>query len=263
MGFDTRTGSLFTVIANEYFNWAPVTAGGYLIWHGEFDDVYGTPIADVLPSSSRTSDGTSGVDWRFFPETQHYLHLGFNAYWEKNGALPVFGFPLTEEFDQTAEFEQYSPTVSVFHTVQFFERQRFEWHPEYAGTPYELLLGRLGFEAADRGGMLATEPFQTRSVDDIIPSHCTMFSETGHLVCMDFLNYWSSHGLEFGDEDISFRESLALFGYPISEPFVDLESGLTVQYFERAIFEYHPDNPDPYQILLRRLGADALSDYGW
>jgi len=35
----------------------------------------------------------------------------------------------------------------------------------------------------------------------------------------------------------------------------------TVQYFERAVFEWHPDKPelaDRYHVLLRRLGAEAL-----
>jgi hypothetical protein len=31
-------------------------------------------------------------------------------------------------------------------TVQYFERARFEWHPQHAGTPHEVLLGRLGAE---------------------------------------------------------------------------------------------------------------------
>jgi hypothetical protein len=30
--------------------------------------------------------------------------------------------------------------------VQYFERNRFEWHPEFAGTKYEVLLGLLGYE---------------------------------------------------------------------------------------------------------------------
>jgi hypothetical protein len=28
--------------------------------------------------------------------------------------------------------------------VQWFERARFEWHPENRGTPYEVLQSRLG-----------------------------------------------------------------------------------------------------------------------
>jgi hypothetical protein len=29
------------------------------------------------------------------------------------------------------------------------------------------------------------------------------------------------------------------------------------------VFEYHPANPDPYAVLLRRLGAEALAAQGW
>jgi hypothetical protein len=44
-----------------------------------------------------------------------------------------------------------------------------------------------------------------------------------------------------------------------------LEHGetLLVQYFERARFEYHPDNPAPYRVLLGRLSADQVERYGW
>jgi len=35
------------------------------------------------------------------------------------------------------------------------------------------------------------------------------------------------------------------------------------QYFERAVFEYHPNNPAPYKVELRRLGADLLAQRGW
>ena len=57
-----------------------------------------------------------------------------------------------------------------------------------------------------------------------------------------------------------------LFGYPVSEPMaetnIDGDTVLT-QYFERAVFEWHPDNPSDYQVLLRRLGAEELVARGW
>lgn len=92
---------------------------------------------------------------------------------------------------------------------------------------------------------------------------CEFFATTGHLVCGDFMQYWESHGLDFGDPGISFRESLALSGYPISEQFTDPQTGLMTQYFERAVFEYHPDNPSAYKVLLKRLGAAELAARGW
>jgi hypothetical protein len=36
------------------------------------------------------------------------------------------------------------------------------------------------------------------------------------------------------------------------------------QYFERAVFEYHPENAGtPYAVLLRRVGAEVLAQLGW
>jgi len=49
---------------------------------------------------------------------------------------------------------------------------------------------------------------------------------------------------------------VAVFGYPLTEEIQ--EDGRTVQYFERSVFEYWPENPPEYTVLLRRLGADAL-----
>ncbi|HYI16574.1 MAG TPA: hypothetical protein VEX37_14350, partial [Thermomicrobiales bacterium] len=49
-----------------------------------------------------------------------------------------------------------------------------------------------------------------------------------------------------------------LFGFPISEEFVDPDTGLTTQYFERARFEFHADNPEPFDVLLGRLGATIV-----
>jgi vancomycin resistance protein YoaR len=54
------------------------------------------------------------------------------------------------------------------------------------------------------------------------------FPQTGHTLGGAFEWFWQSHG------------GLAIFGYPISEEFV--EQGVLVQYFERARFEYRPEH---------------------
>ena len=77
---------------------------------------------------------------RLFPDTGHTLRGTFLDYWTANGGLAVFGFPLTEEFQEV------NPSDGKVYTVQYFERNRFEYHPEYKGTRYEVLLGRLGAE---------------------------------------------------------------------------------------------------------------------
>ncbi len=81
-----------------------------------------------------------GDDRRFFPETGHSLGGPFREFWERNGGLPQFGLPLTEEI------------VEDGRTVQWFERARFEAHPEAAGTPNEIQLTQLGRTLWQRGG---------------------------------------------------------------------------------------------------------------
>ena len=76
----------------------------------------------------------------FFPETGHNLSGKFLDYWNSNGGLAVFGYPISEERTEV------NPIDGKEYTVQYFERNRFELHPENAGTPYEVLLGQLGTE---------------------------------------------------------------------------------------------------------------------
>jgi len=71
-----------------------------------------------------------------FPETGHQVCGALAAYWRANGGLERFGLPVTGEF--TAELEGRP------YTVQYFERRRFELHPELG--PNSVLLGLLGRE---------------------------------------------------------------------------------------------------------------------
>jgi len=230
---------------------------GVALWRlGHEDPAVWDDLARLNTPATRIPAFPSTPERRYFPETGHSLSHGFKAFWERSGGLPIFGYPLTEEFSEI------NPDLGKPFTVQYFERQRFEYHPELAGTPYEVQLGRLGVEDAKRRGLLRHPAFQPIPAS-AVSGDCWFFPETGHAVCGRFLAYWRSYGLEFGDPGISFRESLALFGYPISEPFTDPVTGLTIQYFERARFEYHPENPEPYQVLLGLLGRDLVRAKGW
>src|SRR5437763_5394048 len=73
------------------------------------------------------------------------------------------------------------------------------------------------------------------------------FPETAHTVTGTFLDYWNAHG------------GLAQFGYPISDELQERSDSngqtYSVQYFERALFEHHPENAGtPYEVLLSLLG---------
>jgi hypothetical protein len=137
---------------------------------------------------------------------------------------------------------------------QWLERARFELHTENS-APYNVLLGRLGVEALQD----QARDWQTFATADASTAH--YFATTSHAIAYEpFWSYWSSHGLEFdGVKGTSMAESLALFGYPVSEPQMETNAnGDTVltQWFERARFEYHPDAPAAYRVLLGRLGAE-------
>jgi len=84
---------------------------------------------------------------------------------------------------------------------------------------------------------------------------CQTFSQTGKKICGDFLKYWQDHG------------GLAQQGYPISDVFDEKSEtdGIThkVQYFERAVFEAHPENQPPNNVLLSLLGSQKYkTKYG-
>ena len=77
----------------------------------------------------------------YFPQTQHSIRGVFRSYWRNNGGLAIFGYPISAEFEERGSDDR-------AYRVQYFERARFEYHPEHAGTRYEVLLGQLGSQYA-------------------------------------------------------------------------------------------------------------------
>ncbi len=178
----------------------------------------------------------------------------FEAYWQANGGLAVFGYPITAAANET------NRDTGQTYLTQWAERNRFEVHPENAGTPYAILLGRLG---ADRLAQLgrANDPRESGPKDG-----CLWFEQTGHNVCnqqgsLGFKSYWQSHGLQIDGLD-SYARSLQLFGLPLTAPQMETNAaGDTVltQWFERARFEWHPNEPDEFKVLLGLLGREVAS----
>ncbi len=170
----------------------------------------------------------------YFAATGHNLCAGFLAYWNHFGGLGIFGMPLTEEFQLNGV------------TTQFFERAEFQWFPGAWPSHYDVELGLLGNQVtAGRGSETPFEAAQPNSSNG-----CTYYSATGHNLCGNFASFWQQNG------------GLATFGYPISEPFQeknpDTGQTYTVQYFQRARFEMHPNQTSNFGIQLGRLGAQVL-----
>lgn len=176
-----------------------------------------------------------------FQETGFCVRGRFLDYWEQNGGLARNGYPLSDERREILE-------DGNTYTVQYFERVRLEYHPENQ-SPWDVLLGQFGrrvlLTGLGRDANLYTRSVQPRA-------GAVYFPETGHNVSGRFLDYWLANG------------GLAQFGYPLTEEgIVPLEEAgqYTVQYFERARFEYHPEYAGtPYDILLGQFGRRVLAE---
>ena len=185
----------------------------------------------VLPTD-RAPAVTGNPSVRYYEVTGHNLAHGFRHFFDTRGGLDLFGYPRTEEI------------VENGWTVQYFQRARFEYHPEHAGTPYEVQLGLLGEALPTPRGRFPKGAAFTSGENH------RWYPETGHGLHFGFLRYFNNRG------------GLDVFGYPISEEL--MEGGYTVQYFQRARFEYHPEHAGtPYEVQLGLLGDQLLQQRAW
>ncbi|MEO8287316.1 MAG: hypothetical protein ABI670_12900 [Chloroflexota bacterium] len=100
--------------------------------------------ADRAEAAFQPGPRPAGATSLYFPETRHSIGPPLRAYWESHGGLPVFGYPLSEAFQER------SVTDGKTYAVQYFERNRLEYHPEFAGSQNEVQLGLLGVQEYSR-----------------------------------------------------------------------------------------------------------------
>ena len=190
----------------------------------------GLPLAQPAYAAPRCFPGVPGIS--------ACIDGPIGAFWQTQGGLPVFGYPLEPAHQAGAV------------TVQTFERARLEYHPENR-PPYTVLLGRLGADALTaRSEPLAT-PEKPRA-------NCRYFPTTSLNVCWGFLRAYSRYGLDLGRPGITPEENLALFGLPLTPPREErLSDGktYTVQWFERARFEDHGAQGVQFGLLGREAVA--------
>ena len=193
----------------------------------------------------------SGRGALYFPQTGHTVSGVFRNFFESNGGLTIFGYPRTEAFQQNGRL------------VQWFQRDMFEDHSENAGTPYEVELRLLGTQLT--AGRVFAHPPPSAPAPTATPAKpaakpsappalsappLVFFPQTGYSVGFGFLHFFQTHG------------GITVFGYPISQELPEVGPdghAHTVQYFQRARFEYHPEfNGTPYEVELGLLGDQYL-----
>jgi hypothetical protein len=200
-------------------------------------------VAIICLDGSFHSDVYAQGTCQRFDQTGHTLCGRFLQYWQQHGGLAQQGYPISEPFSEMSD------TDGKIYTVQYFERAVFEMHPENQ-PPNDVLLSLLGtfrYKQEYPNGA-------SKQVPNALPGS-QLFPQTNKRLGGTFLSYWQTHG------------GLAQQGYPISDEF--LETSATdgkvyrVQYFERAVFEAHPENQPPFDILLSQLGNFRLHEkYG-
>ncbi len=187
-------------------------------------------VPAIQPAAAQGSSQT-------FPQTGKSVSGKFLDYWNSHGGLAQQGYPISDQMQDV------SLTDGKTYTMQYFERAVFEMHPENAGTHSMLSCRSLGvFQYhAEISPRRARPDGQHRCqraevLSDRLDASAASSSTTG-----------TSNG------------GLAQQGYPISNEFQeksDLDGKTyTVQYFERAVFEAHPENQAPYDVLLSQLGT--------
>lgn len=192
-------------------------------------------IVGLGGSGSGRAAAPAQADSHYFPETKHTVAGKFWQYWQAHGGLPQQGFPISDEMQERSD------TDGKTYTVQYFERAVMEAHPEKQ-SPYDVLLSLLG-------SMLYKQKYPNGAGSQA-PSTAPgaqRFTETGRTVGGVFLDYWKAHG------------GLPQQGFPISDEFTETSAldgkPYRVQYFERAVFEMHPEQKPPYNVLLSQLGT--------
>jgi hypothetical protein len=143
---------------------------------------------------------------RYFPETGHTLEGEFLDFYQRvSDPELVYGYPITGQMESRDGL-----------LVQYFQRARFELHPE-----------------APEGQRIQLTPLGERMYQFVVPfdlqknpAICRRF-QNGFDVCYSFLEFFDRNG------------GIAQFGLPISE--VEERGSRYVQYFEYARLEWHPD----------------------
>ncbi len=132
-------------------------------------------------------------------------------------------------------------------------RELVEGLREALAIPRERVLGHQELSPTScPGTLMADFVYPYRAGKDAPMAEGRFFPETGHFVGHGFWRFWVENG------------GLPIFGYPLTEEVREVcEDGVerTVQYFERAVFEWHEDKPGK-PVLLRRLGAQAARAKG-
>jgi hypothetical protein len=168
-------------------------------------------------------------DEEYFEQTGHIVSGEFlAAYHSVPNPLVLYGYPITNAFEDSTNSR----------LVQYFQKARFEL-----------------FEDAPPGQRVQLTPLGSYSHQTLplldVPENspaCRKIAPTDYNVCYAFLTFYDQNGGE------------AQFGLPIAN--LELKNGFMVQYFQKALFEWHQDRPPGQRVVLADLGSQYFLSHG-
>ena len=178
-------------------------------------------LISLLLAACLLRAGNAQEGERFFPETAHSVSGEFLLrYQSVSDPLLLFGYPISEAFQD--------PTTG--RLVQYFQRARFDFYPENP-PDQRVVIFNLG-EHLYTPGLASSIP--------LIAAACQLYPGSNYPVCYAFQDFYEDHG------------GVEQFGLPISG--FEQQGGRLVQYFDKACFEWRPEEPAGQRVRLSNLG---------
>lgn len=237
--YDILSKTTFAVSRSQQA-YAPAIGNGIIAWISRASSgqsqIRAVTLTQPLPTDPQSPPAVPNANSLFVQQTSHFISAGFKSFWQSHDGPSLFGYPLTEEFKEK------DPQTGRTITVQYFERVEMVYDPS-APAGSQVRLARLGSRLESGRSFPKATPGENTA-------NRTYFPQTGYAISSGFEDFWESSG------------GLAIFGYPISGEIA--EHGRTVQYFERARFEYNPGaKAGTSKVTLGLLGREALEQLGW
>ena len=182
-----------------------------------------------------------------FPETTYRVCDYILTWWEQGGGLLRFGLPISDAFYEAPEGGGDLLLVQYFerHVIQL-QRPQSDQGPATGYYPLNVDLGLQIYKRKYPNGAPGQVPNKAQ------PSILFGPEDKGPWVGGPFHRFWGN------PPDPRFMDGSEWFGNPISDEFVERNEiegkEYRVQYFERAVLEYHPENQPPDDVQFAPLG---------